>query len=173
MSDLMKTADRQPPVSDPAVYDWWRAMRNDQPVRRDPLTGAWNVYRYADVAAVLADPATFSSEWPKLIPGVLSARHLDTTDPPRHRELRGVFATEFTGRAVGRLEPRITRIAGELLDTFTTGGRADLVTDPADHPGDRRSARVRRGHHGLRLPPLQRGAVLDDDGDGPYRAAAL
>ncbi|MGP3970990.1 cytochrome P450 [Streptomyces sp. 6N223] len=129
MSDPLKTADRQPPVSDPAVIDWWRLMRKEQPVHRDPVTGAWMVYRYADVAKVLRDPATFSSDWSKMLPGVLNARQLDTTDPPRHRALRGVLGTEFTGRAVGRLESRITRIAGELLDTLTTDGRADLVAD--------------------------------------------
>lgn len=129
MSDLLKIADRQPPVSDPAVFDWWRVMRKEQPVRRDPETGTWMVYRYDDVARVLGDPATFSSEWPRMLPGTLSTRRLDTTDPPRHRELRGVLGKEFTGRAVGRLESRITRLAGELLDTLTTDGRADLVAD--------------------------------------------
>lgn len=41
----------------------YRTMRDTNPVWRDPRTGFWNVYRYADVVAVLGDYQTFSSDF--------------------------------------------------------------------------------------------------------------
>jgi len=45
-----------------APYDWYHQMRETQPVFHDPDGGALHVFRYADVARVLSDFATFSSD---------------------------------------------------------------------------------------------------------------
>ena len=48
--------------------DWYRIKRDKDPVGRDPKTGLWNVFRYEDVTAVLADYRTFSSDFSQFFP---------------------------------------------------------------------------------------------------------
>jgi cytochrome P450 len=48
--------------------EWYRTMRDNEPVWRDPKTGLWNVFRYEDVTAVLADYRTFSSDFSQFFP---------------------------------------------------------------------------------------------------------
>ena len=45
-----------------APFDWYRTMRTTQPVFKSPNWGGWQVFRYADVARVLSEYATFSSD---------------------------------------------------------------------------------------------------------------
>ena len=53
-----------------ALHDleWYRTMRDTDPVQQDPKTGIWNVYRYQDVATVLTDYRTFSSDFSAVFP---------------------------------------------------------------------------------------------------------
>lgn len=63
MSKLDVTAiPPQPNVNDPAVYEWYHAMRDEHPVHQDPVTGWWVAYRYADARHVLTHPEIFSSQ---------------------------------------------------------------------------------------------------------------
>ena len=50
-------------VKDPAdaVFSWLRTMLDTQPVHLDD-NQLWQVFSYADVARILSDPATFSSD---------------------------------------------------------------------------------------------------------------
>jgi len=45
-----------------ASYDWYRQMRETQPVFFDQKIQAWHIFCYDDVARVLSDHATFSSD---------------------------------------------------------------------------------------------------------------
>ncbi|GHO98242.1 hypothetical protein KSF_082900 [Reticulibacter mediterranei] len=84
-----------------ASYDWYRQMRETQPVSQDPTSGMWNLFRYDDVARVLSDHATFSSEQNRFVP----AEYRDVSpisssivrlDPPRHHKLRFLVSQAFT-----------------------------------------------------------------------------
>ena len=59
-------------------------------VWRDPKTGLWNVFRYEDVTAVLADYRTFSSDFSDVFPdqAELIEGNIVATDPPYHHRLR-------------------------------------------------------------------------------------
>ena len=63
---------------------WYRTMRDNEPVWRDPKTGLWNVFRYEDVTAVLADYRTFSSDFSQFFPeqAELIEGNIVATDPP-------------------------------------------------------------------------------------------
>ena len=120
-------------------FDWYRTMRATQPVFKHPDWGSWQVFRYADVARVLSEYATFSSDGHRMAQfegfeggadpiGSSSILHMD---PPRHRQLRNLVSQAFTPRMVAQLEPRITAITNELLDHVAAAGEMDVVRDLA------------------------------------------
>lgn len=120
-------------MDDPAqpVLDWWNRMLETDPVHCDEQ-GAWHVFRHADVAAVLADPATFSSDTSSLMPDqedlrLFSRGNIVAMDPPRHREVRALVNQAFTPRVVAGLEPRIAEVTARLLDEVSGTGSFDLV----------------------------------------------
>jgi len=92
--------------------EWYRIMRDNDPVWRDPKTRLWNVFRYEDVTAVLADYRTFSSDFSQFFPeqAELIEGNIVATDPPYHHQLRHLVSQAFTPRAIARLQARI----GEL-----------------------------------------------------------
>jgi len=121
-----------------APYDWYRTMRATQPVFKDPDWGGWHVFRYADVARVLSEYATFSSDGQRIEHAAGSTGEVDPIessiirmDPPRHRHLRNLVTQAFTPRMVTQLEPRITTITNELLDHVAAAGEMDVVRDLA------------------------------------------
>ncbi len=109
-------------IEDPTqpVLDWWERMLATEPVHRDEQ-GAWHVFRHADVSAVLADPATFSSDTSSSDarpggPAAVLPGNIVAMDPPRHREVRALVNQAFTPRVVAGLEPRIAEVTATLLD---------------------------------------------------------
>ena len=120
-----------------ASYNWYRQMRETQPIYCEPeWGGAWHVFRYADVARVMSDYTTFSSdenrysppEWRDNSPISSSILRMD---PPRHRQLRNLVSQAFTPRMVAHMEPRIQEITKELLDQVAAKGEMDVVRDLA------------------------------------------
>jgi erythromycin 12 hydroxylase len=120
-SELAPTAE-----DEPALLDWLRRMRDEQPVWRDGM-GLWHVFRHADVEAVLRDPGTFSSNTGRVFPAAKPVQRgmMTALDPPEHRTLRRLVSAAFTPKTVAGLEPRIRTVTRELLDR--TGERFDLV----------------------------------------------
>ncbi|MFE7842653.1 cytochrome P450 [Streptomyces sp. NPDC057474] len=111
------------------LFAWLRHMRDEHPVHEDEH-GVFHVYRHADVLAVCADAGVFSSELHRLRPHsrALTEQILSVTDPPVHRTLRRLVSRAFTPRTIAELEPRITALAGQLLDGIE-GEEFDLVED--------------------------------------------
>jgi cytochrome P450 len=121
-----------------APFEWYRTMRASQPVFKDPDWVGWQVFRYADVAHVLSDYTTFSSDGQRIQDAAGYAGEADPIlssivrmDPPRHRHLRNLVSQAFTPRMVAQLEPRITAITNELLDHVVAAGEMDIVRDLA------------------------------------------
>lgn len=119
-----------------APYDWYRQMRETQPVYQDPDWGAWHVFRYADVARVLSDYATFSSDEsryarPEYQDNSPISSSILRMDPPRHRQLRSLVSQAFTPRMVAQMETRISEITNGLLDQVATKGEMDAIRDLA------------------------------------------
>lgn len=102
----------------------------------DERAGVWHVFRYADAEQILADPATFSSDFSDITPSqedvdLFTRGNLIRKDPPDHRKLRTLVGKAFTPRVVARLEPRIIEIVGELLDAVKGSDRIEVVSDLA------------------------------------------
>jgi cytochrome P450 len=106
-------------------------MRDHHPVEHDSEGRAWNVYRYDDVAAILADSQTFSSDFGRAFPdrADLVEGNIVAMDPPRHHQFRGLVSQAFTPAAIARLEPRISEITHQLLDRLGARRRIELVSD--------------------------------------------
>src|SRR5215813_1196383 len=106
-------------------------MRDTNPVWCDHRTGVWRVFRYQDVATVLTDHETFSSNLSEVLPKAsdLVKGNILRMDPPRHHRLRSLVSKAFTPPAITHMEGRIAELTEELMDE--TGGRSriELVSD--------------------------------------------
>lgn len=115
-------------------HAFFAERRREAPVLFDPTQEAWGVYRYAEVKAVLGDPASFSSELPRYQQEEGAFREtLISVDPPRHRNLRGVISKAFTPQSILKLGPRIEELSRQLLDELEGSHTFDLVSRFA-HP---------------------------------------
>jgi cytochrome P450 len=126
-------------------FGYYRAMRLTEPVRHDAKAGMFFVSRHADLLAVVRDPVTFSvgRAWMQ----TFATGHFDEfkrilerdgggyfpdaimTDPPTHRRVRGLMQAAFTPSRIKQLEPRIRRIAREIIAGIAPLGQADGVND--------------------------------------------
>ncbi|MFE9450986.1 cytochrome P450 [Streptomyces sp. NPDC006739] len=110
----------------------WRLLRETGPVRYDEGQGVWQVLDHESVAAVLADPATYSSDMSPIAPtqedfATFTQGNFVAMDPPEHRKLRALVSQAFTPRVVQGLEPRIEAVCARLLDSVADQDRFDLV----------------------------------------------
>jgi cytochrome P450 len=104
-----------------AAYD---EMRDRCPVARSELMG-WSVFRHADIARVVDDPATFSS----------ASRHIaipNGMDPPEHARYRDAIAPSFSEERLAALEPRCRAIAAELIEPMLAQDSAELLGEFAE-----------------------------------------
>lgn len=110
----------------------YQEMRRQSPVYFDTQRYSWSVFRYEDVHRVLSDYATFSSQYHRSGQGSIDqpfASSIISTDPPRHRQLRGLVTQAFTPKAVEALAPRITKIVNEYLNQLMSGDRMEILHD--------------------------------------------
>jgi cytochrome P450 len=96
-------------------------MRTACPLAESPR--GVTLFRHADVVAAAADPATFSSAASayRMVPNSL--------DPPEHTAFRAAIDSFFTPERMAVLEPRVRRIAGEIVGALPRGGTVDAVTE--------------------------------------------
>jgi cytochrome P450 len=125
---LSKTA-----VTDPAdaMFGWFRTMLDTQSVHIDDKQ-VWHVFGYTDVARILSDPVTFSSDTtafglPQPDLDLFLKGFIMMMDPPRHRMLRTLVGHVYTPRLVAGLEPRITEVTTSLLDSVDGVEQFDLI----------------------------------------------
>ncbi|MDV2476865.1 cytochrome P450 [Rhodococcus zopfii] len=85
----------------------------------------WTVFRHADVAAILDDPATFSnavSSHPSVPNGM---------DPPEHTPFRAINDRYFTPDRMRAFEPACREVARGLIDTLGSG-ETEIMSGLAD-----------------------------------------
>ncbi|MET9888438.1 cytochrome P450 [Streptomyces sp. NPDC006430] len=138
----------QPEINlvDPKLYSdgdpfvQWRWLRDNEPMywhAPTELTGFWALTRYEDVRTAYRDSETFSSAQGILLrptdhgadPG--GGRTLALTDPPRHRQLRGLVDSWFAVRSVRELEAEMQAVTRTVVDSALERGSCDFVTDIA------------------------------------------
>ena len=107
-------------------YRWYAQLRKAPPVLVPGRPAVWAVSRYADVAAVLRDPGTFSSSvMAAADPTLLGA------DPPRHARARRIVQHLFSPARLATLEQPMRVCCESLIDRMVDDGQHDLVEDLA------------------------------------------
>jgi len=130
-------------------YPIYRRMREEAPIFWSDEWQAWVVSRYDDVALSLKDKENLSNENRQaLLFSHLSEAKRTTlaplrhyfaqkdvigSDPPDHTRLRALVQKAFTPKTVASLEPRIRRLAEDMLREAIALGRFDFVHEVA-HP---------------------------------------
>jgi cytochrome P450 len=115
-------------------YPVYASLRRTGPCQVAP-GGMWAISRHADVIAVLRDPRRFSSAGlamsfqPPWLGRNPVADSLVMKDPPEHTRLRAVLAHAFAPPALGRLEPQIRVMAGELATGAMQRRDIDFVAE--------------------------------------------
>lgn len=124
-------------------HPYFHRLRREDPVHFSPVLRLWILTRYADVVAALRDPNLSSnthhwSEHDRFFcrADEGSARvvellrhwmlHLDGAD---HSRLRSLVNQAFVPRMVEAMQPRIRRLAIELLDPLVPNQTMDVVED--------------------------------------------
>lgn len=124
-------------VLDPAIYrtdphPTYRWLREHAPVAWDERNQLWIVSRHGDLIHVSTHPELFCSGQ-----GIRPAMSYDLSliglDEPRHTQQRRLINRGFTPRMVSGLEPRIRRVANEVIDAVAARGECDFVADIAVH----------------------------------------
>ncbi len=96
-------------------------------------SGFWAVTRHADVKAVSANSAVFSSGightnlWDLEADALEARRSIIDTDAPDHTRLRRLVSKAFTPRNIRAWEATTRSIARELLDDYVAAGGGDWV----------------------------------------------
>jgi cytochrome P450 len=114
------------------THEWYREMRSEHPVIFDEDHNVWMVIGYAEERQVRNDYTTFSSAAPHRISGI-NITSLDTTDPPRHTQLRNLVTQAFSARTITGITADIEKIVNDLLDKALERGHMDWATELA-HP---------------------------------------
>ncbi|MET9443776.1 cytochrome P450 [Streptomyces sp. NPDC006610] len=115
-----------------ALSDRWRTLADADPVTHDAAQGLWRVVDHQGVSAVLADPATYSSDLTPITPAqedfdAFRKGNFVGMDPPEHRKLRTLVSQAFTPRVVHGLAPRIEAVCADLLDRVADQDVFDVV----------------------------------------------
>ncbi|CAN5815555.1 hypothetical protein BH24ACT15_BH24ACT15_07590 [soil metagenome] len=122
-------------------YPIYERMRAAGPVSFSPLYQQWAILGYDEARAVLTSNSfgvesqleiflstrpysKFSDHTKTLIRNVLLF-----TDPPKHTRLRSLVNRAFTSRQMDRLEPRVDKLAHELIADMADDACPDVVAN--------------------------------------------
>ncbi len=108
--------------------------RAEHPVFRHGALPMFSAFLYEDILPIFRNPASWSAvnlpppNAAELgLPVEPEEQSMLGQDPPRHTRLRGLVNQAFTPRMIRQLEPRIRRIAGELMDVALEKRSVDIV----------------------------------------------
>jgi cytochrome P450 len=119
-------------IRDP--YALYREMRRASAVCRVLPIGFMSVGRYQDVVDLLHNSKHFSNSGytvtvPREMRNDAMPPSIVQVDPPQHSKLRALVTRAFTPRTVSQLEPRIRRIAEELVDGVAGKRELELTSE--------------------------------------------
>jgi cytochrome P450 len=134
------------PLLDPYDYDfhedpypYYRRLRDEAPLYHNEELGFWALSRHRDVHQGFRNSTTLSNRDGVSLDPVSRGPHASKTmsflamDDPAHLRLRTLVSKGFTPRRIRELEPRVTELATQHLDTMlakaATGVTVDYVAE--------------------------------------------
>jgi cytochrome P450 len=136
------------PLLDPYDYDfhedpypYYRRLRDEAPLYHNEKLGFWALSRHRDVHHGFRNSTTLSNRDGVSLDPVSRGPHASKTmsflamDDPGHLRLRTLVSKGFTPRRIRELEPRVTELAVQHLDTMLEKAGPDTVDYVADFAG--------------------------------------
>jgi cytochrome P450 len=136
------TVDTSDLVLDPYDYDfhedpypYYQRLRDEAPLYRNEALGFWALSRHTDVLQGFRNSTTLSNKFGVSLDPI--SRTLDAhkvmsflaLDDPAHLRLRTLVSKGFTPRRIRELEPRVTEIAVQHLETALQSDTFDYVDE--------------------------------------------
>jgi cytochrome P450 len=113
--------------------EWYKKMLHDNPVYYHEETNTWNVFKYDHVKQVMGNFEFFSNVGTRTTTSVGTGERLSDKlaltdlDPPLHRKSRSLFSSAFTPRSLKDWEPRIQKLAKDLVEEIPPNETVDIV----------------------------------------------
>jgi cytochrome P450 len=130
------------PLLDPYDYDfhedpypYYRRLRDEAPLYHNEELGFWALSRHSDVHQGFRNSTTLSNRDGVSLDPVSRGPHASKTmsflamDDPAHLRLRTLVSKGFTPRRIRELEPRVTELAVQHLDTMLEKAGSGVIVD--------------------------------------------
>src|SRR5690349_6016373 len=105
-------------------YPYYKRLRDQAPLYRNDELKFWALSRHQDVLQGFRNSTTLSNKYGVSLDPASRGPHASKTmsflamDDPAHLRLRTLVSKGFTPRRIRELEPRVTEIAAQHLDTM-------------------------------------------------------
>jgi cytochrome P450 len=142
------TVQTEKPVLDPYDYDfhedpypYYKRLRDEAPLYRNEELKFWALSRHQDVWQGFRNSTSLSNRDGVSLDPVSRGPHASKTmsflamDDPAHLRLRTLVSKGFTPRRIRELEPRVTELAVQHLDTMLAKASAGAVDYIAEFAG--------------------------------------
>lgn len=119
-------------------YPYYKRLRDEAPLYRNAELGFWALSRHRDVLQGFRNSTTLSNKFGVSLDPASRGPHASKTmsflamDDPDHLRLRTLVSKGFTPRRIRELEPRVTEIAVQHLDTMLEMAGTDATVDYVD-----------------------------------------
>ena len=119
-------------------YPYYQRLRDEAPLYRNEELGFWALSRHQDVLHGFRNSTTLSNKFGVSLDPASRGPHASKTmsflamDDPDHLRLRTLVSKGFTPRRIRELEPRVTEIAIQHLDTMMEKARSNDTVDYVD-----------------------------------------
>lgn len=119
-------------------YPYYKRLRDEAPLYHNEDLGFWALSRHADVLKGFRNSVNLSNKYGVSLDPASRGPHASKTmsflamDDPEHLRLRTLVSKGFTPRRVRELEPRVTEIATQHLDTMLARAGDNETVDYVD-----------------------------------------
>ena len=116
-------------------YPYYKRLRDEAPLYHNEELGFWALSRHSDVLQGFRNSTTLSNKFGVSLDPASRGPHAAKTmsflamDDPAHLRLRTLVSKGFTPRRIRELEPRVTEIAIQHLDTALQSDTFDYVDE--------------------------------------------
>ena len=115
-------------------YPYYKRLRDEAPLYRNDELEFWALSRHGDVLQGFRNSTTLSNKYGVSLDPISRDRDAHKTmsflamDDPAHLRLRTLVSKGFTPRRIRELEPRVTEIAVQHLDTACAVGHRSTTS---------------------------------------------